>query len=85
MAEFDREDLKAAFEVGKIPVADDNIMRLDGLLRSARAAIPSSEGRTRARLEWEVDEIRRDQEFPRRPLGHRGTLMRFRGRDAPDY
>jgi hypothetical protein len=34
MAEFDREDLKAAFEVGKIPVADDNIMRLDGLLRS---------------------------------------------------
>ena len=34
MAEFDREELKAAFEAGKIPVSDDNIRRLDGLLRS---------------------------------------------------
>src|ERR1700730_13469899 len=33
MAEFDREELKAAFEAGKIAVADDNIRRLDGLLR----------------------------------------------------
>jgi hypothetical protein len=32
MAEFDREELKAAFEAGKIAVADDNIRRLDGLL-----------------------------------------------------
>ena len=34
MAEFDREELKAAFEAGKIAVADDNIRRLDGLLRA---------------------------------------------------
>ena len=34
MAEFDREELKAAIEAGKIPVSDDNIKRLDGLLRS---------------------------------------------------
>ena len=34
MAEFDREELKAAFEAGKIPISDDNIRRLDGLLRS---------------------------------------------------
>jgi hypothetical protein len=34
MAEFDREELNAAFEAGKIPVSDDNIRRLDGLLRS---------------------------------------------------
>ena len=34
MAEFDREELKAAFEAGKIPVSDDNIRRLDSLLRS---------------------------------------------------
>ena len=33
MAEFDREELKAAFEAGKIAVAYDNIRRLDGLLR----------------------------------------------------
>jgi hypothetical protein len=32
MAEFDREKLKAALEAGKIPVSDDNIRRLDGLL-----------------------------------------------------
>ena len=34
MAEFDWEELKAAFEAGKIPVSDDYIRRLDGLLRS---------------------------------------------------
>jgi hypothetical protein len=34
MAEFNREELKAAFEAGKIPVSDDNIRRLDGLLRA---------------------------------------------------
>ena len=34
MAEFDREALKAAFETGKIPVSDDNIRLLEGLLRS---------------------------------------------------
>src|SRR6267142_6625235 len=34
MAEFDREELKAAFEAGNIPVSDDNIRRLDGLLRA---------------------------------------------------
>ena len=34
MAEFDREELKAAFGAGKIPVSDDNIRRLDGLLRA---------------------------------------------------
>jgi hypothetical protein len=34
MAEFDRGELRAAFEAGKIPISDDNIRRLDGLLRS---------------------------------------------------
>ena len=34
MAEFDREELKAAFEAGKILAGDDNIRRLDGLLRA---------------------------------------------------
>ena len=34
MAEFDREELKAAFEAGKIPVSADNIGRLDGALRA---------------------------------------------------
>jgi hypothetical protein len=34
MAEFDREELKAAFEAGKIAASDDNISRLDGLLRA---------------------------------------------------
>ena len=34
MAEFDREQLKAAIAAGKIPVSDDNIRRLDSLLRS---------------------------------------------------
>jgi hypothetical protein len=34
MAEFDREELKAAFEAGKIAVSDDNIRRLDGSLRA---------------------------------------------------
>ena len=34
MAEFDREELKAAFEAGKIPVSDDDIRRLDGFLRA---------------------------------------------------
>jgi hypothetical protein len=34
VVEFDREELKAAFEAGKIPVSDDNINRLDGLLRA---------------------------------------------------
>jgi hypothetical protein len=34
MAEFDREELKAAFEAGRIAVSDDNIRRLDGLLRA---------------------------------------------------
>ena len=34
MTEFDREELKAAFEAGKIPVSDDDIRWLDGLLRS---------------------------------------------------
>jgi hypothetical protein len=29
-----REELKAAFEAGRIPVSDDNIRRLDGLLRA---------------------------------------------------
>ena len=33
MAEFDREELKAAVEAGEIPVSDDTIRRLDGLLR----------------------------------------------------
>jgi hypothetical protein len=33
MAEFDRGELRAAIEAGKIPVIDDNIRRLDGLLR----------------------------------------------------
>jgi hypothetical protein len=33
MAEFDREELKAAFEAGKIAVRDANLRRLDGLLR----------------------------------------------------
>jgi len=34
MVEFDQEKLKAAFEAGKIPVSDNNIRRLDGLLRA---------------------------------------------------
>ena len=34
MAEFDREKLKAALEAGKIPISDDNIRRMDGLLRA---------------------------------------------------
>src|ERR1700756_4755706 len=34
MAEFDRDKLKAALEAGKIPVSDENIRRLDGLLRA---------------------------------------------------
>ena len=34
VAEFNREELKAAFEAGKIPVSDDYIRRLDGLLRA---------------------------------------------------
>ena len=34
MAEFDREELKTAFEAGKIPISDDDIRRLDGLLRA---------------------------------------------------
>ena len=34
MAEFDRQELKAAFEAGKILAGDDNIRRLDGLLRA---------------------------------------------------
>src|SRR5215471_9546159 len=34
MAEFDRKELKAAFEVVKIPLSDDDIRRLDGLLRA---------------------------------------------------
>ncbi len=34
MAEFDREELKVAFEAGKIPVSEDNIGRLDGTLRA---------------------------------------------------
>ena len=34
MAEFDREQLKAAIAAGTIPVSDDNIRRLDGLLRA---------------------------------------------------
>jgi hypothetical protein len=34
MVEFDREELKAAFEAGKIPVSDDYIRRLDGPLRA---------------------------------------------------
>jgi hypothetical protein len=34
MDKFDREELKAAFEAGKIPVSDDYIRRLDGLLRA---------------------------------------------------
>jgi len=34
MAEFDREKVKAALQAGKIPVSDDNIRRLDDLLRS---------------------------------------------------
>jgi hypothetical protein len=34
MAEFDREELKAAFEAGKIPVSEDNIGRVDGTLRA---------------------------------------------------
>ena len=32
MSEFDPEELRAAFEAGKIPVHDDSIRRLDGLL-----------------------------------------------------
>ena len=39
MADFDREELKAAFEAGKIAVSDNNIRRLDGPLRAlARAS-----------------------------------------------
>src|SRR5262245_2430287 len=34
MAEFDREELKAAFEAGQIPISDDEIRRLDGPLRA---------------------------------------------------
>jgi hypothetical protein len=34
MAEFDQEQLKAAFEAGKILASDENIRRLDGLLRA---------------------------------------------------
>jgi hypothetical protein len=34
MAEFDREELKAAFETGKIAISDEDIRRLDGLLRA---------------------------------------------------
>src|SRR5882672_1318784 len=34
MAEFDRQELKAAFEAGKILAGDDNIRRLDGSLRA---------------------------------------------------
>jgi hypothetical protein len=41
MAEFDREELKAAFEAGKIAVADDNIRRLDGLLRALARQYPA--------------------------------------------
>jgi hypothetical protein len=34
VAEFDPEELKAAFEAGKIPVSDETIRRLDGLVRA---------------------------------------------------
>src|SRR6266850_1339623 len=34
MDKFDREELKAAFEAVKIPVSDEYIRRLDGLLRA---------------------------------------------------
>jgi hypothetical protein len=34
MFEFDQEDLKATLEAGRLPVSDNNIRRLDGLLRA---------------------------------------------------
>ena len=34
MAEFHWEELKAAFEAGKIAVRDENLRRLDGSLRA---------------------------------------------------
>ena len=34
MAEFDREEVKAALEAGKIAVKDENLRRLDGSLRA---------------------------------------------------
>jgi hypothetical protein len=39
MAEFDREKLKAAFVVGKIPLSDDDIRRLDGLCERSHSNI----------------------------------------------
>jgi hypothetical protein len=34
MAKFDSEELKAAFEAGKIPISDDYVRRLDRFLRA---------------------------------------------------
>ena len=39
MAEFDREELKAAFETGKIPVSDDNIRRWTAFCGRSQANI----------------------------------------------
>jgi hypothetical protein len=34
VVEFDREELKAALQAGKIPISDDNIRRMNGPLRA---------------------------------------------------
>ena len=59
MAEFDREELKAAFEAGKIAVRDENLRRLDG---SLQALVQQYQARKAAREQGvsTVDEIRRD-------------------------
>ena len=57
MDKFDREGLRAALKSGNIPVSDDEIRQLDGVLRALAQQLSDSEDRTRARLEAAVGEI----------------------------
>ena len=84
MAEFDREQLKAAIAAGKIPVSDDNIRRLDG---SLRALAQQFRARKVAREQGMSAELTRLEETKSFLEGRWDTeaLTRLQVRDAPDH
>ena len=84
MAEYDQEKLKAALEAGKIPISDDNIRRMDGLLR---ALAQQYRARKVAREQDLNGQLTRLKETKKSLAGLSDTeaLLYAFGRDAPDH
>jgi hypothetical protein len=63
MAEFDREELKAAFEAGRIPISDDDIIRLDGVLRALARKYGARKGAREQDLNRQLTRLEETKSF----------------------